>query len=476
MGGHTTRREALAAVSGAAAAGLAGCSSVVGQSGGGGSGTVVQLAANANAAASQGKINRALHAAGMPKDITLDILALNSGRARQQFSQWLTAGLDQPALLRTDSGWTVPLILREQLANLDEKLPSVAKTVREEYFDASVATATGPEGDVYGVPLFTDFGLMLYRKDLVKQAGFDPSGWATNPLTWQRFAEVTKQTKKRSGTRHGFTFQAAIYEGLSCCTFNEWLTSMGGSYFGARKNLMQNVGERPVTVDADPSVNAVKLVRSFLYGPEKSGTLDDVPGPIAPQSVLQWEESSSLAAFTNGDAVMHRNWPYSVLAAGAKDAFGEKLGLMPMPYGVKPEQAKFEGMGGSNSALGGYHVALNPHAKNERAAKEVLRAMTKDSFSLAMMTEMGYVPPKPKLLASKPARQVEVMGRYVDTLKFAGEHAIPRPVTVAWPMQSPRIAQQASAAFSGKKSPKAAMTELNELLVEIENSVAVPER
>lgn len=465
-----SRRTALAAISSAGVASLAGCAGVIGQAPTR-NGTVVQLAANSNAASSQGKINEALHAAGLSKDITLEILAMNSGRARQQFSQWLTAGLDRPDLLRTDSGWTVPLIVRDQLANLSETLPDLANRVREEYFDASVATATGPDGDVYGVPLFSDFGLMLYRKDLVQTAGFDPSNWATNPLSWQRFAEVTKQTKKQAGTTYGTTFQAAIYEGLSCCTFNEWTTSMGGSYFGPRKNLLQNVGDRPVTVDADPTVNAVKLVRSFLYGPEAEGTLEGVPGPIAPQSVLQWEEDSSLAAFMNGDAVTHRNWPYSVLAAGAKDAFGEKLGVMPMPFGVTESEAKFAGMGGSNSALGGWHVALNPHSKRTEAATEVLRAMSQDRFYLAMMAEMGYVPPKPTLLESSQARDVEVMGRYVDTLKYAGQHAIPRPVTVAWPMQSPRIAQQVSAAFSGQKSPTQAMSDLQSLLVEIENSV-----
>jgi ABC-type glycerol-3-phosphate transport system substrate-binding protein len=455
-----------------AAAGLAGCT-FAGRTFGGArptDGTVVQFVADSGAKGAQADINKALHEAGLPSDVSVEILAVSSDTAQQQYSQWLSAGLEQPSLFRMDSGWTIPFILREQVVNLSEDMPDLASRVKENYFEASVQTASGPDGDVYGVPLFTDFGLTLYRKDLVRKAGFDPSGWATNPLTWKRFAEVTKRTMEQSDTTYGYVTQAQVYEGLPCCTFTEWMASRGGSYFGARGNLLDSVGERPVTVDTDPVVDAARMVRAFLHGPDDEHALDGIPGPISPQAILQWSETPSLAAFTNGDAVTHRNWPYSVLSAGAKEVFGENLGVMPMPYGVKPGEAKYEGMGGSVSALGGWHVTLNPNAKHPKAARQVLRALNKDSFYIALMNVLGYVPPKPDLLDSKRARNVDVMGRYVDTLKYAGQHAVPRPATVVWPMQSPRIAQQVSATLTGEKAPRAAMSDLKRLLVRIENA------
>ena len=466
----TTRRRVLQSVSGAGIAGIAGCSGLVG-TGGSPKGTVVQLVADAGAAEAQADINKALHNAGLPANISVEVLAVSGTRAQQQFSQWLTAGLEQPSLLRMDSGWTIPFILRDQVVNLSQEMPQLASRVKKNYFRASVNTASGPEGGIYGVPLFTDFGLMLYRKDLVKQAGFDPSGWAKNPLSWKRFAEVVAKTKAQSDVNYGFTYQGALYEGLSCCTFNEWMASWGGSYFGARKNLLKNVGTRPVTVDTEPVVKAAQMARSFMYGPNGQHSLDSIPGPLAPQAVLQWEEDTSLSAFTGGNAVAHRNWPYSVLEAGSSEVFGKKLGVMPMPWGVRPEQARFEGMGGSVSALGGWHVTLNPNAKHKEAAKEVLRAMSQDSFYLALMEVLGYVPPKPNLLDSRKARNVPVSGRYVDTMKVAGQNAVPRPVTVVWPMESPRIAQQVHAILSGGQSPTKGLSELDRLLKDIENSV-----
>ena len=460
-------------VKGAAAtglvAGLGGCA--LGQTGTTGDGTTVQLVADSTAKDGAETINRALHAAGLSGDIDVEVLAVSSDTAQQQYSQWLSAGLEQPSLLRMDNGWTIPFILRDQVVDLSEAIPEVTQRLKEEFFAAGMETATGPDGGVYGVPLFTDFGLMLYRKDLMEEAGVDHGGWATNPPTWERFSKAVKRTLESTETSHGFTFQGTIYEGLPCCTFNEFMTTRGGSYFGARENLIGHVGERPVTVDSQPVIDANRMVRTFILGTDDPHSMDGVAGGISPQAVLSWDEQPSLSDFTGGNAVAHRNWPYSVLSAGAADAFGEGLGVMPIPRGVPPEEAPFDGMGGSRSALGGWHVTLNPNARHEQAALAVLRAVSRDEFYLAMMKEFGYVPPKPALLDTQAARNIEVMGRYVDTLKFAGEHAVPRPVSVVWPRESPRIAQRVSATFAGEQAPQPAMATLKEDLVQIERSV-----
>ena len=471
-GDRLSRRKYLgSAAATGLAAGLAGCTFGQVGSGGGGSGTTVQFVADAQAKESAGDFNDALHQVGLSEDITVEILAVDSDTASQQYTQWLSAGLEQPSLFRVDSGWTIPFIVRDQLVNLSEEIPEVTQRVSEEFFDASVETATGPEGGLYGVPLFTDFGLMLYRKDLVSEAGFDPSGWATSPPTWQRFSEVMAKTAEQSDTDSGFTFAATVFEGLSCCTFNEFMTTLGGSYFGARENLIGHVGDRPVTVDSQPVVDALRMVRTFVHGDDDEHALEGITGNISPRSALQWDWQTSLSDFTDGGSVAHRNWPFSVSSAGAEDAFGEGLGVMPIPIGVPPGEAQFSGMGGSKSALGGWHVALNPNAREKEAALEVLRAISKDEFYLQMMEIFGYVPPKPALLETEQARNVDVMGRYVDTMRVAGQNAVPRPVSVVWPRESPRISQQVSASLTREVAPEPAMADLKEDLIQIEASV-----
>lgn len=471
-GNAASRRRFLAGVGTAGAlTGLSGC--VFGGAAPAGP-TVVQLAASSDEQSIQAEINEALHAAGLPDDVVVEILATSSDIARSQFSQWLSAGLERPSLLRMDSGWTIPFVVRDQVANLSDAVPDVADRVRREYFDASVATATGPDGGLYGVPLFADFGLLLYRKDLVRAAGYDPDGWATDPPSWRRFARVVADATRRAGTDYGLTFQARVYEGLSCCTFVEFMGSWGGSYFGPREYLFGPVGRRPVTVDADPVVRATRMVRTFVHGADDPVALDGFAGGIAPDAVSSWSEGPSLSPFVNGRAVAHRNWPFAVLATGTADAFGERLGVMPLPYGVRPAEAPVDGMGGSVSALGGWHVTLNPNAAHREPALAVIRAIATDEFRLALLEHLGYLPPRPDLLASRQVRELDVLGRYVDAIRFAGEHAVPRPVTVAWPLQSPRIAQQVSAAFTGEKPPTTAMGDLAGVLGEIETSVTRP--
>jgi len=467
--GRPSRRAVLGAAATGLAGGLAGCS-LRGTSAAG-DGTLVQFVANSTARDSQDVINDALHEAGLSEDVFVEILAVSSSTAQQQYSQWLSAGLEQPSLLRVDNGWTIPFILRDQLANLSEEIPEVTSRIEEEFFDAGVQTATGPDGGIYGVPLFTDFGLMLYRKDLLAEAGVDAGDWATSPPTWERFSSVVAEAAEATGTDHGLTYPATVFEGLSCCIFTEFMATWGGSYFGARENLLGSVGERPITVDSQPVLDAIRMVRTFIRGSDDPHALDGYAGGVSPQAVLSWDHQTALSDFSDGNAVAHRNWPYSILRTGAEDAFGEDLGVMPIPYSVPPEEAEFDGMGGPRSALGGWHVALNPNARNREAALEVLQAISQDDFYLAMTEEFGYVPPKPALLESQAARDIDVVGRYVDTLKFAGERAVPRPVSVVWPRESPRISQRVSATFAGDRSPQAAMSALKSDLEQIEQSV-----
>jgi ABC-type glycerol-3-phosphate transport system substrate-binding protein len=169
---------------------------------------------------------------------------------------------------------------------------------------------------------------------------------------------------------------------------------------------------------------------------------------------------------------MHRNWPYSIVINGAEDVFGEDLGVMPIPYGVPESEAQYPMTGGPVAALGGWHMTMNPNSSSakKQAAVQVLRTMMEDSFKLEIFRIIGWIPPEPSLLDSSEAAEVDVIGRYTQQLKVAGENAIPRPVTVVWPQQSGRISTQVNATYAREKSPEQAMSDLKSQLQQIENS------
>ena len=64
------------------------------------------------------------------------------------------------------------------------------------------------EGAVYGVPWFTDAGMLYYRKDLLEESGFSKP-----PETWDELKEQARKVQRDSGTQYGFVFQGADYEG-----------------------------------------------------------------------------------------------------------------------------------------------------------------------------------------------------------------------------------------------------------------------
>jgi ABC-type glycerol-3-phosphate transport system substrate-binding protein len=497
--GVSRRRFVQAAGASGATYGLAGC---VG-GGGGGSGSdpisteppsedvTVQLATDSNFKNSGDAIVQTMREnGGLPSNIDIEWTAgsFESGDRQAKYQQLLNAGNESPTIMMMDNGWTIPFIARDQLTNLSQALPdSMVSTVKDDYVSTMVATATNQDGDLFGVPLFADFPTIQYRKDVLREAGYSDSDfqtWATEPMTWQEFSTVIADGREAlsgmlSGnkTAQGFNWQGKAYVGLACCDMVEFMGSWGGSYFGEFSNLFGPVGDRPITVDEEQVINAIKMMRTFIYGSDDPESLDGYE-QISPKNVVSYTEEPSRTPFTEGRAVALRNWPYSININGQNPennedniGFGEDLGVMPVPYEVTASESKYgPEIGGSTSALGGWHLTLNPNATDtkKRAALQVFKALQNDQVRLDLFEIGGWIPPIPDLISTERTRQLDIIGRYVDTLQVASENAVPRPVTAVWPQQSSKISQEVNASLRQQKSPADAMSSLKESIEAIE--------
>jgi ABC-type glycerol-3-phosphate transport system substrate-binding protein len=480
------RRFLKAAGASGVTVGLAGC--IYGGDGGGGGGGdgggTVQWAFDPTQAQNNSKkIKQLFHDNGLSDDITLKFITggQQTGSRQTKYKQILKTGNKRPDMFMMDCGWTIPFIIRDQIANLTKELSEKQiKRVNNQYFNTSVNTAKNPKtGDLYGVPLFPDFPVMHYRKDLVKKAGYQPDkkGWATNPMTWKRFAKITKDVMKKTGTKYGYSFQFNNYAGLSCCDFNEFMTSWGGAYFGGRKNLFGPVGKRPVTVAKQPVQKSLRMIRTFIHGKDDPEALSGYTGSIAPTNVLSWIEEPSRKPFANGNVVMHRNWPYAIPLTLNSDKSGkwakpENYGTMPIPYAVKESNALEPGTGGTTSALGGWNMTLNPNAANKDGALEVIKTAMKKEVQVGIFKITGWLPPDTSVFSSKEVKSVQPTGKYIDTLKMAGQNSMSRPVTIAWPQESTAIYQEVNAAAAQQQSTKKALNTLSKRIKDIEQSVA----
>ncbi|MFC4987172.1 extracellular solute-binding protein [Saliphagus infecundisoli] len=479
--GVSRRTFVKAAGASGAAVGLAGC--IYGGDDGG-DGTTLTIAMGSTTISNvEDSLPDLLHENGLSDDVEISFSEQeqDSGAQRDSYIELLEAEETSPDLFMMDTGWANVFIQQGYIANLTEELDDeTLSTINDNYFEAFTNTVRDTEnGDLYGIPLFPDYAVMMYNKGYAREAGYtdeDFSQWETEPMTWQEWAEMAAEITEASDAEFGFSTQWDIYEGTACCTLNEVMTSFGGAYFGGEENLQGPVGDRPVTIDEPEFIEALAMVYTLASDGSGDGALDDYPSGVASSNITQWRENPALSPFTEGQAAFHRNWPYAIVEAltGDFDFEGpDDLGTMPLPYAVEDGEGAYPGTGGSTSAQGGWHICLNPNSENQDAALEAMSAMTADDFNLGMLEAIAWLPPKPDLFESEEATDPDAVGvvaNYMNTLQVAGEGAMPRPVTTEWPSQAETIAEQANQAVAGEKTPEEAAADLQTAIEEIESS------
>lgn len=484
--GRISRRSFVSAVGASGlAVGLAGCSSGGGGGSTGGGGeeisnedleydgedVTVEYSTAPLFGNIEDQVKQSMYDAGLPESIDVEFSTTVWGAddLQDRYNQILSSGRSTPDFMLTNFAYTPFFAPREWLLDLtnvlsDEKLDEL----ENDYSQVMVDSMRWDDG-LYGIPQFIDIPTMVYRKDLVEEAGYDPEGesWATEPLTWDHFAEVTSDTMEQAGTDHGYT-SAMNQRNIGSISGYEHLVTNGGNYFGDMSNQNGPIGDRPVTLDDESVIRTLRQLRTFLYGSEDEYALDDLAGSITPSEALGWDTNPSMESFQAGEAVMHRNWSFAVADFGSEENFGDDLGVMPYPYGVSESDASYEGAGGTNAKLGGWHLSVNPNTEKLAATVEVIKALTTDSFYLDIFEYTGSTPPKPELFDSDQAQEVDVMGRYLDTLQFQSQNQFAPPINAVWDAQKEAIGQELHACLNRNQSPEEAVAAAQDQVEQIE--------
>ncbi len=96
------------------------------------------------------------------------------------------------------------------------------------------------DGGVYGIPWYTEAGMLYYRRDLLEKSGFSQP-----PGTWDELKEQASTVRQGSGTRYGFVSQEADCEGggvdaLGC------IRTSGGNVLEADEVIIDSPEEQEV--------------------------------------------------------------------------------------------------------------------------------------------------------------------------------------------------------------------------------------
>ncbi|MBM2804344.1 MAG: putative ABC-type sugar transport system, periplasmic binding component [Deltaproteobacteria bacterium] len=278
------------------------------------------------------------------------------------------------------AGWALPLDRYFHAAERNEflKAPILANQYR---------------GQIYGVPLFIDAGLLYYRKDLLKKHALTP------PRTWRELVEQAKTIRVRERDPHlvGFSGQFKQYEGL-ICNMMEYILSNGGALWDDKR--LASLLDQPAALEA------VRFVR------------DQIIGEISHRGVLAYEEPESLALFTQGRAIFHRNWPYAWKIANdpEQSRVAGNIGMMLLP-----------GFTGSGvAALGGWQLGVSRFSRKPDLAWRFVAFMTSIENQKRIALATGRAPTR---VALYDDREITDRIPHLNSLLETFKRAAPRPMT-----------------------------------------------
>jgi multiple sugar transport system substrate-binding protein len=213
-------------------------------------------------------------------------------------------------------------------------------------------------GHYYGVPIMADVQVLVYRKDLFEQAGFEPA------QSWTELLEQAKFFKESDVVDNGFVWfwcgSAACLDQLQSA-WNQLAWSFGGELWD------------PATYQVEGVLNSPENVAALEFAQELYQTGAEGSG--------NWTYSEVVDAICTGKAAMTTIWVG--FGPGFLDPEGcpqsENLG-----YAVVPGETKHV------LQLGGMGMHVSAYTKNQEAALEFLKWLQSEETQLEWVKLGGY--------------------------------------------------------------------------------------
>jgi multiple sugar transport system substrate-binding protein len=332
---------------------------------------------------------------------------------------------DQYAVLNLDVVWTAEFAANRWVVELPRDQFDL-----NNFLKPAVATAEYRD-KLYAVPVYSDGGLLYYRKDLLDKAGVTP------PKTW---TELTAACQKvlalpEAASMGCYTGQFEKYEGLTV-NFDEAVHSAGGA-------IVDDSG-KPTVDTPQAKAGLDVLVEGF-----KSGAI--------PQKAITYKEEEGRRAFQAGELVFQRQWPYQWALANKTDGSSQvagKFDVAPLPGSAGP----------GISTLGGHNFAISAFAKNKATALDFIKFFTTEQAERSNLLATSQAPTRTSLYDDP---ELTKQFPYLPTLKASILAAKPRPKAVRYGDVTTAIQESAYAALTGAKDSATALKELQAKLQDL---------
>lgn len=353
-------------------------------------------------------------------EVTFREMPADSGQHFDQLRTELQTGQSEIDVIGGDVIWPAQLAAAGWIVDLSDRFP---ESEREAFLEAPIEANTY-EGAIFGVPWYTDAGLLYYRRDLLEEAGFSEP-----PRTYDELKEMASEVVDRSGTRYGFVFQGADYEG-GVVNALEYIWNSGGDVLD---------GDR-VVIDSPEAVRGLSTERSMITD------------GVSPRGVSQYKEQESVSLFLRGDAVFMRNVPrmYALASDPSESRIDpEQIGVAELPVA----DASLD----STSSTGGWNMFINASTEDPDAAWEFVSYMTAPEQQKFRAIEGSVLPTRAALYEDEEVREGLPIARL-------GEAAIrssrPRPISPYYSDMSLAMADAFVRSLNGEVSPEETLRNL----------------
>ena len=351
----------------------------------------------------------------------------DTGQYFDQLRTQFQAGASDIDVIGGDVIWPAQFAANGYIVDLSDRF-----TDSDEFLPGPMEAMKFEDG-IFGVPWYTDAGLLYYRKDLLEKAGFSEP-----PKTWDELKEQAKKAQQDEGLPFGFVFQGGEYEG-GVCNGLEYIRTHGG-------DVLDPDDPNKVVVESPESVAGLTTERAMI----EDG--------VTTRAVLQYQEDQSHGAFVRGDSVFLRNWPYVyALLSDPKESEikPDQVGIAAMPV----EGAQ------SASALGGWNFLVNAASEKQDQAWEFIRWMTEPEQLKRNALEGSKLPVRRELYEDQDILDKVPVARLGKDVII--ENSRPRPVSPVYSDVSLEMAEKFNASLAGEMSPEDAVATLQKELSSI---------
>ena len=337
-----------------------------------------------------------------------------------------------------DVPWTAEFSRRGWIQELTKKFYN---DYTPEDFLTNTLKSTYYKYRMWGVPWYTDIGLLFYRRDLL-----DKSGFTQPPKTLEELSAMAKKVKLDAGVKHGFVFQGADYEG-GVANALEYIWNAGGRVLTGNISVAGEFGQRVI----DPNIITIKSANSAA-GLMSARNL--IKQGVTPREVVDFSELESWQQFVSGNAVFMRNWPYAFGNLGNPNLNmldREQVGICAIPT--------LDSSNKSYSCQGGWNLMVNKYISDEKkdASWKFIRYLTSTEQQKYMALNGGFLPTYRSLYDDSEILRVMPSIREGKSLL---ENARVRPITPYYQQMAPRISRAFNRVLRGETSGTAAVAVL----------------